>query len=130
MQNISIKSGTSAKISITPKINGTVATAEQLKDVTVYVFFVYQFTNKVYGEPYKLTAGSDYSTTKKLTISLTPEKTIDMLGNASENQKYEIQFAIKDADGNVIAEDADSSIVVNIIKWEAGQWLNQNSESE
>jgi hypothetical protein len=130
MHNISIKSGTSAKISITPKINGTVATAEQLKDVTVYVFFVYQFTNKVYGEPYELTAGSDYSTTKKLTISLTPEKTIEMLGNASENQKYEIQFAIKDADGNVIAEDADSSIVVNIIKWEAGQWLNQNSESE
>ena len=131
MQNITIKSGTSATISITPKINGTVATAEQLKDVTVYVFFVYQFTNKVYDTPYKLTAGTDYSTTKKLTISLTPEKTIEMLGNASENQKYEIQFAIKDADGNVIAEDADSSIVVNIVKWEAGQWLNQEpSESE
>ena len=54
MQTIDIKAGTSAKISITPKINGVEATSEQLVGVTIYVFFVYQFTNKIYNEPYKL----------------------------------------------------------------------------
>lgn len=131
MQSIDIKSGTSAKISITPKIEGSVATAEQLAGVTIYVFFVYQFTNKIYGDPYKLTAGSDYAETQKMSLILTPEKTIEMLGNASENQKFEIQFAIKNADGDVVAEDNNSGIVVNIIRWEAGQWLHQESmESE
>lgn len=131
MQNISIKSGTSAKISISPKIDGVVATAAQLSGVTIYVFFVHQFTDKVYGQPYALTAGSDYNTTKKLTITLSPEETIEMLGNAEENQKFEIQFAIKTADGDIIAEERDSSIVINIIRWEAGQWLYQKStESE
>lgn len=128
MQNIEIKSGTSARISITPKIQGEVATAEQLAGVTIYVFFVYQFTNKVYGEPHALVAGADYSENQKLTISLSPADTIAMLGNAAENQKYEIQFAIKTADGDIIAEEKDSSICVNIIRWEAGQWLNQESK--
>lgn len=118
MQNIEIKSGTSAKISITPKINGVDATAEQLAGVSIYVFFVRQFTNKVYGEPKELTLGTGY------TINLTPEDTVSMLGSASENQTFEMQFAIKTADGNVIAED-NSSVVINIIRWEAGQWLNQ-----
>jgi hypothetical protein len=131
MQNIEIKSGTSAKISITPKIDGAIATAEQLAGVTVYVFFVYQFTNKVYGEPYKLVADSDYEETQKMTLSLTPDKTIEMLGNASENQKFELQFAIKTANGDIVAEHNNSDIVVNIIRWEAGQWLHQESmESE
>lgn len=121
MQNISIKSGTSAKISITPKINGVAATSDDLSGVTIYVFFVYQFTNKIYGTPYELSADN-------LTISLTPEDTIEMLGVASENQKFEIQFAIKNADGDIIAEEKDSSIVINIIKWEAGQWLYQKSQ--
>lgn len=120
MQNIEVKSGTSAKISITPKIGNKVATAEQLAGVTIYVFFVYQFTNKVYDRPYELTANN-------LVVNLTPEDTIKMLGNASENQKFEIQFAIKTADGDIIAEGKDSSIVVNIIRWEAGQWLYQES---
>lgn len=118
MQNIEIKSGTSAKISITPKINGVDATAEQLAGVSIYVFFVRQFTNKVYGGPKELTLGTGY------TINLTPEDTVSMLGSASENQTFEMQFAIKTADGNVIAED-NSSVVINIIRWEAGQWLNQ-----
>ena len=113
MQNIEIKSGTSAKISITPKIQGVPATAEQLAGVTVYVFFVYQFTNKVYGDPYALTAGN-------MEIELTPKNTIDMLGNASENQKFELQFAIKNADGDVIADDKDSGLLINIVRWEAG----------
>lgn len=121
MQNIEIKSGTSAKISISPKVGGEVATAEQLAGVTIYVFFVYQFTNKIYDSPYKLTSGN-------LTIDLTPADTIAMLGNAEENQKFEIQFAIKTSDGEVIAEDKDSNLVVNIVRWEAGQWLNQESE--
>lgn len=120
MQNISIKSGTSAKISITPKINGVEATASQLAGVTIYVFFVYQFTNKVYGTPYELTADN-------LTISLAPGDTVEMLGNAEENQRFEIQFAIKNSDGDIIAEEKDSSVVINIIRWEAGQWLYQNS---
>lgn len=126
MQSIEIKSGTSAKITISPKIGGSVATAEQLNGVTIYVFLVYQFTNKVCGEPYILTAGSNYNGT--LTIDLTPEKTIELLGNASENQKYEIQFAIKNASGDIIAEEEDSNIVINIVRWEAGQWLHQESE--
>lgn len=131
MQNISIKSGTSAKISISPKIDGVIATAEQLAGVTIYVFLVYQFTNKIYGEPYALTAGSDYDETQRLTIDLAPSETIQMLGNASENQKFEIQFAIKTAEGDIIAEEKDSNVVINIIRWEAGQWLNQEStESE
>lgn len=125
MQTISIKSGTSAKISISPKINGEVATAEQLSGVTIYVFLVYQFTNKIYGEPYELTAGSDYSTTKKLSIDLTPSDTIEMLGNAEENQKFELQFAIKNSSGDIISEEKDSNIVINIIRWEAGQWLHR-----
>lgn len=129
MQNISIKAGTSATISISPKIGGEAATAGQLAGVTIYVFFVYQFTNKIYKEPYKLTAGSDYSTTQKLTISLTPQDTLDMLGSASENQKFEIQFAIKTASGDIIAEEKDSNVVINIIRWEAGTWLNQEQES-
>lgn len=120
MQNISIKSGTSAKISLSPKINGVDATAEQLAGVTIYVFFVYQFTNKIYGRPYSLTAGD-------MVINLTPNDTIEMLGNAEENQKFEIQFAIKNAEGDIMSEEKDSSIVVNIIRWEAGQWLHQNS---
>ena len=125
MQNIEIKSGTSAKISITPKINGIAATAEQLAGVAIYVFFVRQFTNKVYGEPKKLTANTGF------TITLTPEETIAMLGTASENQTFEIQFAIKTKEGDIIAEDKDSSLLINIIRWEAGQWLNQEStESE
>lgn len=124
MQTITIKSGTSAKISISPKINGVDATAEQLAGVTIYVFFVYQFTNKIYGDPYELTANN-------LVISLTPADTINMLGSADENQKYEIQFAIKTAEGDIVAEEKDSNLVINIIRWEAGQWLNQEStESE
>lgn len=123
MQNISIKSGTSAKISLSPKINDVVATASQLSGVTIYVFFIYQFTNKVYKEPYALTAGSGYN--GKLTINLTPQDTIEMLGTAEENQKFELQFAIKNANGDIIAEEKDSSILINIVRWEAGQWLNQ-----
>lgn len=124
MQTIEIKSGTSARLSITPKIGGEVATNEQLAGVTIYVFFVYQFTNKIYDKPYELTSD-------RLSIKLTPEKTIDMLGNAVDNQKFELQFAIKTAEGDILAEDKDSGIVVNIIRWEAGKWLEQNStESE
>lgn len=119
MQNIDIKSGASATINITPKINGVEATSEQLTGVIVYVFFVHQFTNKIYDEPYELTTDSGF------TIELTSEKTIEMFGNAEDNQKYEIQFAIKTADGDVIAEETDSNIRVNIIRWEAGLWLNQ-----
>lgn len=126
MQNIYIKSGTTAKISISPKINGEVATSSQLAGMTIYVFFVHQFTNKVYGEPYALIADSSYNNTQRLTITLSPSDTIDMLGNATENQKFEIQFAIKNADGDVIAEEKDSSIFVNITRWEAGKWLHQN----
>jgi hypothetical protein len=118
MQNITIKSGTSAKISITPKINGMVATASQLSGVSIYVFFVYQFTNKVYNEPYILTADN-------LEVNLTPADTIAMLGSADENQKYELQFAIKNAQGEIIAEDTDSNISINIQRWEAGIWLNK-----
>jgi hypothetical protein len=51
-----------------------------------------------------------------------------MLGNAEENQKFEIQFAIKTASGEIIAEEKDSNLVVNIVRWEAGQWLNQESK--
>lgn len=118
MQNIEIKSGTSAKISITPKINGEVASASQLAGVTIYVFFVHQFTNKIYGSPYVLNANN-------LTINLTPAITIDMLGNAEENQKFVLQFAIKNSNGDVIAEEKDSSIAINISRWEAGLWLNR-----
>lgn len=119
MQNITIKSGTSARISITPKINGVEATAEQLAGITIYVFFVHQFTNRIYDVPYELTSGS-------LTINLTPDITVDMLGKAEENQKFELQFAIKNAAGDVIAEDNDSNILINIVRWEAGQWLQEN----
>ena len=121
MQNITIKAGTSARISITPKINDEIASSEQLAGVTIYVFFVHQFTNKIYGEPYELTSGN-------LTINLTPSDTIAMLGGAEENQKFEIQFAIKTADGDIIAEEKDSSILINIVRWEAGEWLNQGSQ--
>ena len=123
MQNIEIKSGTSAKISISPKIGEEVATASQLAGVTIYVFFVYQFTNKIYKQPYALTADSGYN--GKLEINLTPQDTIDMLGKAEENQRFELQFAIKDADGNVLAENTTSDLVINIVRWEAGTWLNQ-----
>ena len=126
MQNISIKAGTSARISITPKINGVDATAVQLAGVNVYVFFVYQFTDKIYEKPYKLSAGSSYE--GKMVIDLTPEDTIKMLGNASENQNYEVQFAIKTDDGNILAETTNTNIVINITKWEAGAWLYQNRE--
>ncbi|MBR5198197.1 MAG: hypothetical protein IKW20_00030 [Bacteroidales bacterium] len=122
MQNIEIKSGTSAKITISPKINGEVATSAQMSGVKIYVFLVYQFTNKIYGTPYEL-SGS------KLTINLTPSETIAMLGNASENQKFELQFAIKNANGEIIAEEKDSNVVINIIRWEAGQWLHQQSQN-
>lgn len=118
MQNISIKSGTSAKISITPKINGEVATTEQLAGMVVYVFFVYQFTNKVYGAPYELTSGN-------MIINLTPADTIEMLGSAEENQKFELQFAIKTASGDIIAEEKDSNLCINIVRWEAGEWLQK-----
>lgn len=121
MQNITIKAGTSARISVTPKINDEIATTAQLAGVTIYVFFVHQFTNKIYGEPYELTSGN-------LTINLTPSETIAMLGGAEENQKFEIQFAIKTADGDIIAEEKDSSILINIVRWEAGEWLNQGSQ--
>lgn len=122
MQNITIKAGTSARISVTPKINDEIATTAQLAGVTIYVFFVHQFTNKIYGEPYELTSGN-------LTINLTPSETIAMLGGAEENQKFEIQFAIKTADGDIIAEEKDSSILINIVRWEAGEWLNQDSQA-
>jgi hypothetical protein len=121
MQNITIKSGTSARISITPKINDEIASSAQLAGVTIYVFFVHQFTNKIYGQPYALSSGN-------LTINLTPSDTIAMLGGAEENQKFEIQFAIKTADGDIIAEEKDSSILINIVRWEAGEWLNQGSQ--
>lgn len=121
MHNIEIKSGTSAKISITPKIKGVEATADQLAGVTIYVFFVYQFTNKIYGTPYELKSNS-------LSINLSPADTIAMLGSAEENQKFVLQFAIKNADGDIIAEEKDSDIFINIIRWEAGQWLSQQEE--
>lgn len=120
MKNISIKAGTSAKISITPKINGIEATQEQLQGVNIYVFFLYQFTNKIYGKPHVLTA-------QDLSIILTPQETLAMLGNAEENQKFQVQFAIKTDSGDVMAEDEDANLVINIVRWEAGQWLNQNS---
>ena len=120
MQNIEVKAGTSAKITITPKINGAPATEEQLVGVKIYVFFVYQFTNKIYGTPYELTSDN-------LSVMLTPKETIAMLGNAEKNQKFEVQFAIKTSSGDVIAEENDSNLVVNITRWEAGQWLNQES---
>ena len=120
MQNIEVKAGTSAKITITPKINGTPATEEQLEGVKIYVFFIYQFTNKIYGTPYELTS-DDFS------VMLTPKETIAMLGNAEKNQKFKVQFAIKTSSGDVIAEENDSNLVVNITRWEAGQWLNQES---
>lgn len=126
MQVIEIKSGTSAKIYLTPKINGTAATAEQMAGVKVYVFFVHQYTNKIHGEPYILT-GEQYSQNGTLMVNLSPRDTIEMLGNAAENQKYEIQFAIKNADGNVISEERNSSVVINITRWEAGQWIYQES---
>lgn len=123
MQTIEIKSGTSATISITPKINGVEATQEQLQGVNVYVFFIYQFTDKIF-KTYKLSADN-------LSVTLTPKTTIEMLGNAEKNQKYEVQFAIKNLEGDVIAEDNDSNLVINITRWEAGIWLNQESaESE
>lgn len=123
MQTIEIKSGTSATISITPKINGMEATQEQLQGVNVYVFFIYQFTDKIF-KTYKLSADN-------LSVTLTPKTTIEMLGNAEKNQKYEVQFAIKNLEGDVIAEDNDSNLVINITRWEAGIWLNQESaESE
>ena len=118
MQTITIKSGTSAKISITPKINGVAATASQLSGMTIYVFLVHQFTNKVYKAPYQLSASN-------LTINLSPSDTADMLGNAEENQKFEIQFAIKNASGNVVAEEKESNIAINITRWEAGLWLQK-----
>lgn len=120
MQTISIKSGTSATISITPKINGVPATSSQLSGVNIYVFFVYQFTNKIYGSPKKLSSGNT-------TIKLTPADTVEMLGNAEENQKYEIQFAVRNSNGDVIAEDNDTNIVLNITRWEAGQWLQEQT---
>lgn len=123
MQTIEIKSGTSATISITPKINGMEATQEQLQGVNVYVFLIYQFTDKIF-KTYKLSADN-------LSVTLTPKTTIEMLGNAEKNQKYEVQFAIKNLEGDVIAEDNDSNLVINITRWEAGIWLNQESaESE
>lgn len=125
MQTISIKSGSSAKISISPKINGEAATYEQMSGVKIYVFFVYQFTNEVYETPFELTADSEYSSTQKLSIRLSPQDTIDMLGDAEENQKFEMQFAVQTADGDIIPDAKDSSIAVNITRWEAGQWLNQ-----
>lgn len=118
MQTISIKSGTSAKITVTPKINGVNATASQLSGMTIYVFFVHQFTNKVYNQPYQLSSDN-------LTINLTPADTVAMLGEAEENQKFEIQFAIKDSSGNIVAEEKDSSVAINIIRWEAGLWLQK-----
>jgi hypothetical protein len=127
MQTISIKSGTSARVSISPNIGGVEATAEQLSGMVIYVFFVYQFTNKVYGTPIQLTAGSDYATTKRLTFSLTPKQTVEMLGNASDNQRFEIQFAVKTKDGDIIAEGTDSSVTINIVRWEAGKWLQEKS---
>ena len=66
-------------------------------------------------------------TAQDLSIILTPKETLAMLGNAEENQKFEVQFAIKTASGDVMAEDEDANLVINIIRWEAGQWLNQNS---
>lgn len=125
MQTISIKSGSSAKISISPKINGEAATYEQMAGVKIYVFFVYQFTNEVYETPFVLTADSGYSSTQKLSIRLSPQDTIDMLGDAEENQKFELQFAVQTADGEIIPDAKDSGIAVNITRWEAGQWLNQ-----
>lgn len=118
MQTINIKSGTSASFAITPKIGDAAATADQLSGVTIYVFFVYQFTNKVYGTPYALTSNN-------LTINLTPEQTVTMLGSAEENQKFDIQFAIKDSEGNILAESGEngSGLTINIIRWEAGLWL-------
>ena len=124
MQNIEIKAGTSAKIKLTPKIGGSQATASQLSGVVIYVFLVYQFTNKIYGEPFVFDANVN---AYDMSIRLTPEQTIAMLGNASENQKFELQFAIKNADGDIIAEDKDSNVLINIVRWEAGQWLHQNS---
>ena len=119
MQSIEIKSGTSAKISITPKIDGFEATEEQLQGVEIYVFLIYQFTNKIF-TTYQLTAD-------KLYVLLTPKTTIEMLGNAEKNQKFEMQFAIKSPDGEVIAESEDSNFVINVTRWEAGIWLNQES---
>lgn len=120
MKTITIKSGTSATISITPKMNGEPVDASELAGVEVYVFFVYQFTNKIYSEPKVLTGGNTI-------IRLSPADTAAMLGNAEENQKYELQFALKKPSGEIIAEDTDTNIVINITRWEAGQWLQKQA---
>lgn len=130
MQNIEIKAGTSAKVYITPTIKGVAATPSQLDGVVIYVFLVYQFTDKFFGTPYVLTADADYDESKGLLIDFTPSDTLAMLGNASENQKFEVQFAIKTKDGDIVAEDRDSSPVINIVKWGAGKWLQDNVLTE
>lgn len=122
MQTITIKSGTSATITVTPKINGVTATPSELSGISIYVFFIYQFTNKIYKEPKVLQYGNT-------TIKLTPAETVSMLGNAEENQKYELQFAVKNSNGDVLAEDKDTNIVINITRWEAGQWLQEKSST-
>ena len=119
MKIIDIKSGTSAQISITPKVDGVPATPEQLQGVTIYVFLIYQFTNKVFAK-YELSSND-------LSFILTPKTTIEMLGNAESNQKFEAQFAIKTAGGDIIADNGDTNMVINITRWEAGICLNQKS---
>lgn len=121
MQIVDIKAGTSATITLSPKINGSSVGSSQFSGMTLYVFFVRQFTDDIYTSKIS-TFTKDNLSSGKFTLTLSPSDTLAMLGNASENQRYEMQFAIKNGN-DVIAEEKDSNIVINITKWEAGKWI-------
>lgn len=121
MQIVDIKAGTSATITLSPKINGSSVSSSQFREMTLYVFFVRQFTDDIYDNNAYTFTYTNLSN-GKFTLTLSPSNTLAMLGNASENQRYEMQFAIKNGN-DVIAEEKDSNIVINITKWEAGKWI-------
>lgn len=121
MQIVDIKAGTSATITLSPKINGSPVGSSQFSGMTLYVFFVRQFTDDIYTDKIPKFDKTNLAN-GKFTLTLSPSDTLAMLGNASENQRYEMQFAIKNGN-DVIAEEKDSNIVINITKWEAGKWI-------
>lgn len=117
---LTIKAGSSATIAVTPKINDAID-LQSLAQLNIHIFMIDAFCKDVKSHwqyPGNTNDGNIF-------INLTPEDTLALLGDCTF-KLFTLQFAIEDNESNtVIAEQYDSDLIIKIIKWEAGEWLQQ-----
>lgn len=107
---VTIKAGSSAQMLVQPKING-----EPIEITTERVGIYLVSYNKI-DKAWEFTGKAPYL------ISLTPQDTLALLGEKESKHKYKVQFSITTDTNKVFAEDINTDVTINIIRWEAAQW--------